>query len=127
MSSISNRTPESCGILNPSNFILMCMRTVFSDKAIHRRWLPAEQLHACMHMKSNIGDDIKLNFASMMRAVNKAMPLASLAPNTFETRDGLNVNVFRHSFQSRRRRYFFWVTSTVGVVPSTPSVGNAKA
>jgi hypothetical protein len=80
-----------------------------------------------MHMKCNVGDNIKFNFASMMRAVNKTIPLASLAPNTFETRDGLNVNVFRHSFQTRKRRHFFWVTSIVGVVPSTHSVGNATA
>jgi len=127
MSALSDRTPESRGKLNPTNFIVMCMRTVFSDKAIHGRWLPAEQLHAYMHIKCNVGDDVKFSFASMMRAVNKAMPLASLAPNTLETRDGLNVNVFRHSFQTRKRRYFFWVTSTVGVVPSTPSVVNVKA
>jgi hypothetical protein len=89
MSAISDRTPRSHGAPNPSNFIVMCIRTVFGDKAVHGRWLPAEQLHAYMHMKCNVGYDIKFSFASMMRAVNTAMPLASLAPNTSETRDGI--------------------------------------
>jgi hypothetical protein len=60
------------GKLNPSSFIILCVGAVFSDKVLHGKWLPAEQLHVYVHMKCNVGDDIKFRSASMMRAMNKA-------------------------------------------------------
>ncbi|KAI2495401.1 hypothetical protein MHU86_19115 [Fragilaria crotonensis] len=59
--------------------------------------------------------------------MNKALPLTSLQPNKIEIPGGLNVNVFRHSFQIQKRRHFFWVTSSVGEVPSTPSNGKSTS
>ena len=125
MSTKSNCTLRPRSKLNPSSFIVSCVRVVFSDKVLHGRWLPAEQLHAYMHMKCNVGDDIMFSSASMIRTMNKALPLTSLLPNKFEIPGGLNINVFRHSFQIQKRRHFFWVTSSVGAIPSMPSNGNS--
>ena len=124
---MSNRTLNAHGKPNPSTFIVLCLRTVFCDKVFHGRWLPAEQLHAYMHMKCNIGDDIKFTFASMMRAINKILPLTSMLPNIIEISGGIDLNVFRHSFQNRTRRHFFWVTATAGVIPPTPTNRNSTA
>jgi hypothetical protein len=76
-------------------------------------------------MKCNVGDDIKFSSASIMRVMNKDLSLTRLLPNKFEILGGLNVNIFQHSFQIQKRRHFFWVTSIVGAVPSTPSNGNS--
>jgi hypothetical protein len=127
MSATSDRTLRPHGKLNPLSFIILCVRAVFSDKVLHGRWLQAEQLHVYMHMKCNVGDDIKFSSASMMRAMNKALPLTSVLPNKFEIPGGMNVNVFQHSFQIQKRRHFFWVTSTLGEVPPTPCNGNSTS
>ena len=64
----------------------------------------------------------------MMRVVNKAFPLVSSEPNVIEIPGGgVQLQVFRYTFQNRTRRYFFWVTATVGVMPSLPSQLNATA
>jgi hypothetical protein len=127
MSTTSDHTLRPHGKLNSLSFIISCVRVIFSNKVLHGRWLPAEQLHVYMHMKRNVGDDIKFSYASIIRAMNKALPLTSLQPNKFEIPGGLNVNVFRHSFQIQKRRHFFWVTSSVGAVPSTPSNGKSMS
>jgi hypothetical protein len=57
------------GKLNPSSFIILHVGAVFSDKVLHGKWLPAEQLHVYMHVKCNVEDDIKFSSASMMRAM----------------------------------------------------------
>jgi hypothetical protein len=74
-------------------------------------------------MKYNIGEDIKLTLPTMMRVINKVFPLtSSLEPNIIEDASGgVQLHVFRLSFQNRTRQYFFWVTAQVGVVPSLPS------
>ncbi|KAI2506094.1 hypothetical protein MHU86_8325 [Fragilaria crotonensis] len=111
------------GKRNGSVFILSCVRRVFCDRALHGRWLPAEQLCTYMHMKFNVGEDIKFTLPTMMRVINKVFPLtSSLEPNIIEGASGeVQLQVFRHTFQNRTRRYFFWVTAQVGVVPSLPS------
>ena len=80
-----------------------------------------------MHMKFDIGDDIKFTLESMMRVINKMFPLMGSEPNIIEASGGVQLRVFRHSFQNRSRRYFFWVTTNVGVMPSLPSQRNATA
>ena len=127
MSDTSNRTRRPHDKLNPSLFVMLCVRSVFSDKVLHGRWLPAEQLHVYMHVKCNDVGDIKFSSASMMRAMIKAQPLICLLPNKFEIPGGLRVNVFRHSFQIQKQRHFFWVTLTFCKVPSTPSNGNSTS
>jgi hypothetical protein len=80
-----------------------------------------------MHIKFNISDDIKFTLPTMMQVMNKVYPLtSSVEPNIVEGASGEGqLQVFRHSFQNRTRRYFFWVTAQVGVVPSLPSQLNA--
>jgi hypothetical protein len=124
---MSNLTLNGHGEPNPSTFILLCLRTVFYGKVLHGRWLPAEQLNAYMHMKCNIEDEIKFTFASMMRAIHKILPLTSVLPNNIKISGEADLNVFRHSFQNRTRRHFFWVTTSAGVIPSTPSNRNSTA
>ena len=92
----------------PASFILSCLRAVFKEQVIHGRWLPAEQLRIHIHMKFNIVDDIQFSQAAMMRVVNKRLPLVSmLDPNIFEDTDGIQLKVYRHSFQIKKRSYFF--------------------
>jgi hypothetical protein len=115
------------GKRNGSVFVLSCVCRVFCDRALHGRWLPAEQLCMYMHIKFDIGDDIKFTLPTMMQVMNKVYPLtSSVEPNIVEGASGEGqLQVFRHSFQNRTRRYFFWVTAQVGVVPSLPSQLNA--
>ena len=80
-----------------------------------------------MHMKCNIGDDIKFTFASMMQSIYEVLPLISLLANMLEILGSVHLNVFRHSFHNQKRRHFLWVTPTVGVNPSTPCYGNSTA
>ena len=80
-----------------------------------------------MHMKYEIGEEIKFSLGTMMRVINKVLPMMSMDPNVVEIPDGSQLQVFRHSFQNRTRRYFFWVTAKVGVIPSLPSQLNATA
>jgi hypothetical protein len=71
---------------NGSIFILSCVCRVFCDQALHGRRLPAEQLCTYMHMKFNIGEDIKFTLPTMMRVINKVFPLtSSLEPNIIKT------------------------------------------
>ena len=104
-----------------------CMRKVFSEHTLHKRWLPAEQLQMYMHMKYKIVGEILFTLSSMMRVINKVFPLVSLVPNAVEIPGGSQLQVFRHSFQHGTRRHFFWVTAEVGVIPSLPSQLNATA
>jgi hypothetical protein len=82
-----------------------------------------------MHQKCKIGNDINFDLSTMMRVINKVIPLVSLEPNILEIPGGVQLRVFRYTstFQNRTRRYFFWVTAKVGVTPSLPSKGNATA
>jgi hypothetical protein len=113
---------------NASAFIIMsCVHKAFRDQALHRRWLPADQLRMYMHMKYEIGEGIQFSLSAMMRAVNKVLPTMSSVPNVVEFPGGSRLQVFRHSFQNRTRRHFFWVTAEVGVIPSLPSQCNATA
>ena len=106
---------------------MTCLRGVFSEQELHGRWLPAEQLVAYMHMKFQIGDAIKFSLSTMKRVVNKVLPLTGTVANTLEIQDGLQLQVFRHAYQNRTRRDFFWVTTQVGLIPSQPSQLNATA
>jgi hypothetical protein len=124
---MSSSSISARGKRNGSVFILSCLRMVFSEQTLHGRWLPSDQLQVYMHMKFNIGDDIKFTLASMMRVINKMFPLMGSEPNIIEASGGVQLRVFRHSFQNRNRRYFFWVTTNVGVMPSLPSQLNATA
>ena len=45
----------------------------------------------------------------------------SSAPNILEVQGGQHVQVYRHSFQNRKRRYFFFVTTKIKFVPVLPS------
>ena len=80
-----------------------------------------------MHMKFQIGDSIKFSLSSMKREVNKVLPLSSTDPNLVDIPGGPQLQVFRHTFQNRTRRYFFWVTAQVGLRPSLPSQMNSTA
>ena len=62
-----------------------------------------------------------------MRVINKVLPLVSTIPNVVEIPGGTQLQVFRHFFQNRTRRYFFWVTAEIGVIPSLPSQLNGTA
>ena len=84
----------------------------------------ASDVHA---HEDEIGEDIQFSLSSMMRAVNKVLPTMSSVPNVVEFPGGSRLQVFRHSFQNRTRRHFFWVTAEVGVIPSLPSPRNATA
>ena len=114
---------------NASAFIMSCVRKAFSEHTLHRRWLPAEQLRSYMHMKYEIGEEIKFSLSAMMRVINKALPMASSLPNIVEIPGGggSQLQVFIHSFQNRTRRYFFWVTAQNGMIPSFPSQKKAMA
>jgi hypothetical protein len=75
-----------------------------------------------MHTNYSIGDEVKFSLSAMKRVVNKVLPLTSSVPNIFEIPGGLQLQVHRHTFQNRTRRYFFWVTTAeVGAIPSLPS------
>jgi len=124
---MSECTPNSRGRHNGTTFILSCLRTVFSELPLHGRWLPAEQLRLYMHMKCQIADDIAFPLSTMMRVINKVLPLSNADPNIMETAGDSALRVFRYTFQNRTRRYFFWVTANVGVMPSAPSKGNASS
>ena len=50
-----------------------------------------------------------------------------MLPNNIEISGEAGLNVIRHSFQNRTRRDFFWVTTSAGVIPSTPSNRNTTA
>ena len=122
---MSDRAPNSRGRHNGTTFILSCLRTVFSELSLHGRWLPAEQLRLYMHMKCQIGNGIVFSLATMMRVINKVLPLANFDPNIIEIANDSALRVFRYSFQNRTRRHFFWVAAKIGVMPSFPSKGNA--
>ena len=100
---------------------------MFKEQLIHDRWLPAEQLYTYVHMKCNIADDIQFSHATMMRVINKKMlSLVGMEPNTIEGAGGVQLNVFRHSFQVKKRCHLFWITPKVGASPPLmPSQGNA--
>ena len=86
---------------NAQTFILSCLRTVFGELPLHGRWLPAEQLRQCMHMKCNIGNDITFRLSTMMRVINKALPLVSAEPNIMEISDNLPmIQVYRYTFHN---------------------------
>ena len=110
-----------------TTFILSCLKTVFSEPPLHGRWLPAEQLRQYMHMKCHIGDDINFTLSTMMRVINKVLPLVSSEPNIMEIAGDVQLRVFRYMFQNRTRRYFFWVSAKVGVIPLMPSQRNGSA
>ena len=125
---MSNDQSNPHGILTPASFILSCLHAVFKEQLIHDRWLPAEQLRTYIHMKCNIADDIQFSHAAMMRVINKKMPppVAGMEPNTMEGAGGVKLNVFRHSFQVKKRCHLFWITAKVGAsTPILPSQGNA--
>ena len=77
--------------------------------------------------KFQIGDSIKFSLSSMKRVVNKVLPLTSTDPNLLDIPGGPQLQVFRHTFQNRTRRYFFWVTTQVGLRPSLPSQMHSTA
>ena len=106
---------------------MSCVHKAFRDHVLHRRWLPADQLRLYMHMKYEIGDDIQFSLSTMMRAVNKVLPTMSSIPNVVEFPGGSRLQVYRHSFQNRTRRHFFWVTAEIGVIPSLRSPRSATA
>jgi hypothetical protein len=111
----------------PASFILSCLRTVFKEPLIHDRWLPAAQLCSYTHMHCSISDDIQFSQAAMIRVVNKMFPLVSLEPNLIEGEGEVRLQVFQHSFQVKKRSYFFWITTKVGVIPPlTPSPRNSS-
>ena len=112
---------------NNTAFILSCVKTVFREPSLQDRWLPAEPLRLFMHQKCNVGSDISFTSSSMMRVMGKAFPLAGSEPNIMDIPGGVQLRVFRYSFQNVTRRNFFWVTATVGGTPSLPSKGNATA
>ena len=77
-----------------------------------------------MLQKFSIEDAAQFNLASMIRVVNKGvLPLMSSAPNMLilEIQGGQQVQVYRHSFQNRKHRYFFFVTTKLKFVPVLPS------
>jgi len=115
------------GKQTPASFILSCLRAVFKEQVIHGRWLPAEQLRIHIHVKFNVADDIQFSQAAMMRVVNKRLPLVGMDPNIFEGTDGIQLKVYRHSFQIKKRSYFFWITKADGITPPPiiPSQRNA--
>ena len=78
-------------------------------------------------MKCQIADDIAFPLSTMMRVINKVLPLSNADPNIMETAEDSALRVFRYTFQNRTRRYFFWVTANVEVMPSAPSKGNASS
>ena len=104
-------------------FILTCFKAAISEHALHDRWLPADQLRLYMLQKYSIEDAAQFNLALMIRVVNKVLPLMSSAPNMLilEIQGGQQVQVYRHSFQNRKRRYFFFVTTKLKFVPVLPS------
>jgi hypothetical protein len=79
-------------------------------------------------MKCNIADEIQFSQAAMMRVINKKMlPLVGKEPNIIEdTAGGVDLKVFWHSFQVKKRCYFFWITAKVEAMPPLmPSTRNA--
>ncbi len=90
---------------------------MFKEPLIHDRWLPAAQLCSYTHIHCSISDDIQFSQAAMIRVVNKMFPLVSLEPNLIEGEGKVRLQVFRHSFQVKKRSYFFWITTNVGVIP----------
>jgi hypothetical protein len=126
---MSSSTVDAHGKHNGSAFILTCLRRGFSERQLHGRWLPAEQLLMYMEMKFQIGDNIKKFSLSstMKRVVNKVLPLTSTDPNLLDIPVGPYLQVFRHTFQNRTRKYFFWVTTQVGLRPSLSSQMHSTA
>jgi hypothetical protein len=81
---MGNRTPNSRRRHNGLTFILSCLRTVFSELPLHIRWLPGEQLRLSIHMKCQIGNDIAFPLETVMKVINKVLPLANFDPNIME-------------------------------------------
>jgi len=50
-------------------------------------------------MKCNIGGDISFTLTTMMRVINKVLPLVSSEPNIMEIADNIQLRVFRYTFQ----------------------------
>jgi hypothetical protein len=55
------------------------------------------------------------------------LPLVSMEPNIIEDTDGIELQVYRHSFQVKKRSNFFWITRMDGITPPPmmPSQSNA--
>lgn len=103
-------------------FILTCFKAAISKHVLHDCWLPADQLQLYILQKYSIEDEAQFNLASMIRVVNKVLPLMSCAPNiVLEIQGGQQVQVYRHSFQNRKCRYLFFVTTKLKSVPALPS------
>jgi hypothetical protein len=90
----------------PALFILTCLRAIFKEQLIHDRWIPADQLCIHMHMKFNIADEIQFSQGAMIKVVNKMLPFVSMEPNIIEDTDGIELKVYRHSFQVKKRLSF---------------------
>ena len=118
---------NSRGKHNGTTFILSCLRSVFSELPLHGRWLPAEQLRLYMHMKFQIADDIAFPLSTMMRVINKVLPLSNVDPNIMEIAEDSALQVFRYTFRNRTRQYFFWVTANMKAMPTAPCKGNASS
>ena len=74
-----------------------------------------------IHERNTIGDDVKFSLSAMKRVVNKVLPLTGTDPNILAIQDGLQLQVFRHTYQNRTRTGFFWITRQIGLLPSQPS------
>ena len=62
-----------------------------------------------------------------MRVVNKKLPLVGMEPNRIEGEGGVQLQVFRHSFQVKKRFYFFWITAKTEITPPlTPSTSHSS-
>jgi hypothetical protein len=78
-------------------------------------------------MKCQIVDDIAFSLSKMKRGINKVLPLSNVDPNIMKRAEDSALRVFRYTFQNQTRRYFFWVTANVEVIPLALSKGNASS
>jgi hypothetical protein len=56
--------------------------------------------------------------AAMMRVVINVLPSLSVDPSIIEDTDGIQLKVYRHSFQIKKRSYFFLIR---GIDEMTPT------
>jgi hypothetical protein len=71
-----------------------------------------------MHTNYSIGDEVKLSLSAAKRVISKVLPLTSSVPIILEIPGGLQLQMYRHTFQNRTLMILFLdYNCTVGGCP----------
>ncbi len=100
--------------------IISSFRRVLGKKALRDRWLPVELLRDYIHSKYSLGYEIEFKTMDMIWELSKLLPNTLTMPNHLEIEDGIEIDIYRHSFQCKKQHYFFYCTVQFGVLPTFP-------